>query len=76
MAVTQDLLSALNAAIGSAEQEYQRAVFELAAAEAGKPSSAERALADVDGVHHARTRVIALHAAREELIKLQVEERG
>ncbi|MEJ5979499.1 hypothetical protein WG901_22790 [Novosphingobium sp. PS1R-30] len=68
MVATEDLVSALDAAIVSAEGAYRSAVVALATAEADKSSSTERELADVDEIHHARTRVIALHAAREELV--------
>ena len=67
MASAEDLTKALDAALVTARAEYRQAVIELAEREAGKASSPAREPADVDRIHHARTRVIALDAAREEL---------
>ena len=67
MASAEDLTNALDAALVTARAEYRQAVIELAEREAGKASSPDREPADVDRIHHARTRVIALDAAREEL---------
>lgn len=75
MKSTNELVSALDAAIAMAEEKYQRSIIELATAEAAKSSPIDRELADIDDIHHARTRVIALHAARDELIKRDGEER-
>lgn len=67
MASTDELTNALDAALITARAEYQQAVIELAEREAAKTSSSNREAADGDHIHHARTRVIALEAAREEL---------
>lgn len=64
-----ELTSALNAALVTARAEYRNAVIELADHEAAKNHSADREPADVNRIHHARTRVIALEAAREELAR-------
>lgn len=74
MLATKDLVSTLDAAIGSAEEEYRLAVIGLAIAELKKPFSTEREPANIDKVHHVRTRVIALHAARDQLTKSLAEE--
>lgn len=66
-ASTEELTNALDAALITARAEYRQAVIELAECEAGKASSPNREPANVDHIHHARTRVIALEAAREEL---------
>ena len=70
MPAADDLTQALDAAITAARDEYRNAVLELATREAGKVGGADRAPADVDRIHHARTRVIALDAAREELSRM------
>ena len=57
----------LDAAPVTARAEYQKAVVQLAAREAAERSAPDRKPADVDCIHQARTRVIALDAAREEL---------
>lgn len=70
MASIDDLTNALDAALITARAEYRQAVIELAEREAAKTSSPDREPADVDRIHHARTRVIALEAAREELSRI------
>ncbi|WP_267397756.1 MULTISPECIES: hypothetical protein [unclassified Sphingomonas] len=67
MPKAEELTSALDTALTTARAEYRKAVLELATLEAGKDTSSDREPADVDHIHHARTRVIALDAAREEL---------
>lgn len=67
MVSPNELTSALDAALTTARAEYRQAVIELAAQEAAKDAAPDRELADVDRIHHARTRVIALDAARDEL---------
>jgi len=75
MSTTENLTMALDAALEMARAEYRTAVLELATHEASKPTSSERELADVDRIHHARTRVIALDAAREEMVRM-IDEDG
>lgn len=70
MSSTDELTNALDAALVTARAEYRQAVIELAEGEAGKASLPDREPADVDRIHHARTRVIALEAAREELSRI------
>ena len=70
MSTAENLTNALNAALDTARAEYRDAVLELARHEAAKASSADREPADVDHIHHARTRVIALEAAREEMARM------
>ncbi|RYY07555.1 MAG: hypothetical protein EON55_21380 [Alphaproteobacteria bacterium] len=70
MSTSEELTSALDAALVTARAEYRNAVLQLATNEATKDSSSEREPADVDHIHHARTRVIALDAAREELSRI------
>jgi hypothetical protein len=70
MTLTTELLGALDAALVCAEECYKRAVIELATAESEKSPGNEREPANIDDIHHARTRVIALQAAREKLIML------
>lgn len=67
MAAAETLTNALDAALAAARAEYRNAVIELADTEAAKAGTADREPADVDRIHHARTRVIALEAARNEL---------
>ena len=67
MVSPNELTSALDAALAMARAEYRQAVIELATREAAKDSSVTREPADVDRIHHARTRIIALDAARDEL---------
>jgi hypothetical protein len=67
MVSPNELTNALDAALATARAEYRQAVIELATREAAKDSSPTREPADVDRIHHARTRVIALDAARDEL---------
>lgn len=67
MVSANELTNALDAALDTAHAEYREAVVELATREAAKDASSARDLADVDRIHHARTRVIALDAAREAL---------
>jgi hypothetical protein len=67
MVSPNELTSALDAALATARAEYRQAVIELATREAAKDSSPTREPADVHRIHHARTRVIALDAARDEL---------
>ena len=70
MPTTEELTSALDAALTTARAEYRNAVLELAVRAAGKDTSSDREPADVDHIHHARTRVIALDTAREELRRM------
>ena len=70
MPTPEDLTSALDAALVTARAEYRNAVLHLATDEASKDLSSDREPADVDHIHHARTRVIALDAAREELSRM------
>ncbi|TVV76341.1 hypothetical protein [Sphingomonas solaris] len=67
MTDTRRLADGLEAALATARAEYRRAVILLAGQEADKDGGATREPADVDHIHHARTRVLALEAAREEL---------
>ena len=67
MVSANELTNALDAALDTARAEYREAVVELATREAAKDASPTRGLADVDRIHHSRTRVIALDAAREAL---------
>lgn len=70
MPTSEELTSALDAAIVTARAEYRDAVLQLATDEASKDPASDRDPADVDHIHHARTRVIALDAAREELSRM------
>jgi hypothetical protein len=70
MASADELTNALDAALATARAEYRQAVIELAAREAAKDLSPTREPADIDRIHHARTRVISLDAAREELSRI------
>ena len=70
MVSANELANALDAALDTARAQYRKAVIELAAREAAKNESPDREPADVDHIHHARTRVIALDAAREELSQI------
>jgi hypothetical protein len=67
MSKDENLTNAIDAALNAARSEYRKAVLDLATREASKDISSEREPADVDRIHQARTRVIALDAAREEL---------
>ena len=70
MPTFKELSSALNEALVTARAEYESAVLQLATDEASKVRSSNRELADVDHIHRARTRVIALEAARDELSRM------
>ena len=70
MSTGETLVNALDKALITARDEYQRAVLELATLEARKETSSDREPADVDHIHQARTRTIALEAAREELVRM------
>ena len=70
MPTREQLTGALDAALVTARAEYRNAVLRLATDEASKDPSSGREPADVDHIHHARTRVIALDAAREELSRM------
>lgn len=70
MSTAENLTNAMNAALDTARAEYRNAVLELARDEAAKPVSGDREPANVDHIHHARTRVIALEAAREEMARM------
>jgi hypothetical protein len=70
MASADEMTNALDVALAAARAEYRNAVIELATAEAAKDLGPARKLADIDRIHHARTRVIGLDAAREELSRL------
>jgi ankyrin repeat protein len=67
MSKDENLTNAIDAALNTARSEYRKAVLDLATHEASKDISSDREPADVDRIHQARTRVIALDAAREEL---------
>ena len=68
MSMTEKLTIAIDAALETARDEYREAVLALANVEASKATSPNREPANVDRIHHARTRVIALEAAREEMV--------
>jgi len=70
MASSDEMTNALNVALATARAEYRDAVIELATAEAAKDLGPAREPADIDRIHHARTRVIGLDAAREELSRM------
>lgn len=70
MKSSDELVIALDMALATAHTEYRNAVVQLAEREAAKDSAPSREPADVDHIHHARTRVIALDAAREELSQM------
>lgn len=70
MKSSSEMINALDMAIATANIEYRNAVIQLAEREATKDSAPSREPADVDHIHHARTRVIALDAAREELSRM------
>ncbi|WP_242137529.1 hypothetical protein [Sphingomonas sp. TREG-RG-20F-R18-01] len=70
MVSANELADALDAARVAARAEYRQAVIALAGREAAKDAGPDRAPADVDRLHHARTRVIALDAARDELSQM------
>lgn len=70
MASANEMTSALDVALATARAEYRDAVIELATAEAAKDLGPAREPADIDRIHHARTRVIGLDAAREELSRM------
>lgn len=70
MASSDEMTNALNVALAKARAEYRDAVIELATAEAAKDLGPAREPADIDRIHHARTRVIGLDAAREELSRM------
>ena len=70
MVMAEELTAALDTAIVTARAEYRRAVIELATREAANDAALVREPADVDRIHQARTRVIALEAAREELSRM------
>ncbi|RYF13800.1 MAG: hypothetical protein EOO77_15020 [Oxalobacteraceae bacterium] len=70
MPTFEELTSALNAVLVTARAEYGNAALQLATDEASKVRSSNRELAAVDHIHRARTRVIALEAAREELSRM------
>ena len=64
---TEEMKSGFDAALLKARKEYRKAVIELATSEAAKGHADGDDLADVDHLHIARTRVIALEAASQEL---------
>jgi len=68
--VAEELTIALEAALVTARAEYREAVIQLATREASQDAASMREPANVDRIHHARTRVIALEAAREELYRM------
>lgn len=70
MSRAENLINAMEAALDTARVEYRNAVLKLATDEGSKPASSDREPANVDRIHHARTRVIALDAAREELTRM------
>jgi len=70
MSRDENLTNAIDAALNTARAEYRKAVLELATHEASQDASSAREPADVDLIHQARTRVIALDAAREELARM------
>lgn len=70
MSTAGHLTNAMDAALDTAREEYRSALLELARQEADKAAFPRREPANVDRIHHARTRVIALDAAREELARM------
>jgi hypothetical protein len=70
MVLSEELTTALETALVTARAEYRKAVIQLATREAKSVAVPAREPADVDRIHHARTRVIALEAAREELARM------
>jgi hypothetical protein len=70
MASADEMTNALDVALATACAEYKDAVIELATREAAKDMGPARVPADIDRIHHARTRVIGLDAAREELSRI------
>ena len=70
MSTAENLINAMDAALDNARVEYRDAVLDLATEEDRKLASSDGELANVDRIHHARTRVIALDAAREELTRI------
>ena len=75
MSTAENLINAMDAALDNARVEYRDAVLDLATEEDRKHASSDGELATVDRIHHARTRVIALDAAREELTRI-IDERA
>jgi hypothetical protein len=69
MVLSEELIIALETALVTARTEYRKAVIQLATREA-KPVAVPVREPAVDRIHHARTRVIALEAAREELARM------
>jgi len=67
MTENDKLLAGLEAALLEAKSSYRKMVIQLAILEAQKDDSGVRVLADTQHVHTARTRVIALEAAIDEL---------
>lgn len=67
MIVTNDMVDALAGALDAAKDDYRKAVFTLAISEAAKATSGILTLADIDKVHLARVRLVALEAAVAEL---------
>ena len=70
MSEDENLINAIDAALNTARSEYRKAVLDLTTHEASKNMSPDREPANVDRIHQARTRVIALDAAREELTRM------
>jgi hypothetical protein len=71
--LSEELTTALDAALVTARAEYRKAVLQLAMRESTPDAASVHEPADVDRIHHARTRVIALEAAREELSRMIAE---
>lgn len=67
MIVTDDMVDALATALNAARDDYRKAVFTLAISETAKAVSGILTLADIDEIHHARVRLVALEAAVGEL---------
>ncbi|KQT62607.1 hypothetical protein ASG54_18050 [Aureimonas sp. Leaf460] len=70
MTTAKNLMNAMDTALDTARAEYRNAVLALATDEERKHEASNRQPANVDSIHHARTRVIALDAAREELARV------
>lgn len=70
MPLSEELITALETALITARAEYRNEVVQLATREAKAVAVPVREPTDVDRIHHARTRIIALDAAREELARM------
>lgn len=73
MATAQEMTSTLDKALVTAGADYRAAVVQLASRESTADVTSASEHADVDRIHYARTRVIALDVAREELSRMIAE---